>query len=479
MLNSKLSLRIFIGVLIFGFIFRLHGFNNPIADWHSWRQADTSAVSRNFVADGFDVLHPRFDDLSNVPSKLENPEGYRFVEFPFYNIAQAGLYMLIGVFSLEQWGRLITIAMSLLSSFFLYKIVGKYSGEIAGLATGFFYTFLPYNIFYGQVILPDPSMVTALLGSLYLFDKWLVDKSERLLLFVGSGLLMMVAVLLKPYALFFAPVFFILSYNKYGFGLFKKIQLWLYATAILMPFICWRLWMSQFPEGIPQNAWLLNGNGIRFRPAFFRWMVYERLIKLISGYVGVLIMIVGLYELRHEKAKLLYLSFIISCLAYVVVFATGNVHHDYYQIVIMPVIAIIFGLSAKFFLSSKRMPYAALRVSIFILFAVGSFYFSWMMVRDYFNINNPSIVLAGQAVDQLTPKSAKVIAVYGGDTSFLYQTKRKGWALLQEPIPKMVTMGAHYLVIANPSPSDVLLGKEYLVVKHVKEFIILDITKKP
>lgn len=479
MLNSKLSLRIFIGVLIFGFVFRLHGFSNPIADWHSWRQADTSAVSRNFVRDGFDVLHPRFDDLSNVPSKLDNPEGYRFVEFPFYNVVQAGLYMLVGIFSLEQWGRLITIAMSLLSSVFLYKIVSKYSGEVAGLATGFFYTFLPYNIYYGQVILPDPSMVAALLGALYLFDKWLGDKRERLLLFLGSGLLMMVAVLLKPYALFFAPVFFILSYNKYGFELFKKIHLWLYAALIFVPFICWRLWMSQFPEGIPQNTWLLNGNGIRFRPAFFRWMVYERLIKLISGYVGIVILFIGLYELRYEKAKLLYLSFIVSCLAYVIIFATGNVHHDYYQIVIMPVIAILFGLSAKYFFNSKKITHSALKALVFILLVAGSFYFSWMMVRDYFNINNHSIVLAGQAVDQLTPSDAKVIAVYGGDTSFLYQTKRKGWALLEKSIPEMVTMGADYLVIANPSASDELLGKEYLVVKQVKEFIILDITKRP
>jgi hypothetical protein len=194
MLNSKLSLKIFIGVLILGFVLRLHGFSNPIADWHSWRQADTSAVSRNFVTGGFDILHPRFDDLSNVPSKLDNPEGYRFVEFPFYNVAQAGLYMFVGIFSLEQWGRLITIAMSLLSSVFLYKIVSKYSGEIAGLATGFFYTFLPYNIYYGQAILPDPSMVAALLGAIYFFDKWLGDKRERISLFFVSALLMMIAV---------------------------------------------------------------------------------------------------------------------------------------------------------------------------------------------------------------------------------------------------------------------------------------------
>jgi len=90
-------------ILLAGFLARLYRFDNPIADWHSWRQADTSAVSRNFVNSGFDILRPRFDDLSNVPSGFDNPQGYRFVEFPFYNIAQAGLYKLFGVLTLEEW----------------------------------------------------------------------------------------------------------------------------------------------------------------------------------------------------------------------------------------------------------------------------------------------------------------------------------------------------------------------------------------
>src|SRR5437868_9737445 len=90
-------------LLFFGFLVRLYRFDNPIADWHAWRQADTSAVSRNFVKNGFDVLHPRFDDLSNVPSGLDNPNGYRFVEFPIYNVMQAGAFRLFPVITLEEW----------------------------------------------------------------------------------------------------------------------------------------------------------------------------------------------------------------------------------------------------------------------------------------------------------------------------------------------------------------------------------------
>jgi len=478
MLNSKQSSQIFIVILILGFLVRLHGFSNPIADWHSWRQADTSAVSRNFVSGGFDLFHPRFDDLSNVPSGLDNPEGYRFVEFPLYNAAQAGLFIAVGIFTIEEWGRLITIFMSLLSGYFLYKIVGKYSGLVAGLAAGFFYIFLPFNIYYGRTILPDSSMVAGLLGAMYFFDFWLADKKERLSFFILSVIFMVVAVLLKPYALFYGLSFLSLAYNKYGFSLFRKIKLWIFVLLVTVPLLVWRVWMSQYPEGIAQNSWLFNGNGIRFRPAFFRWIIYERLIKLISGYLGVIILMVGLFELKYEKAKLFYASLVMSAMVYVVVLATGNVQHDYYQIMIMPVVAVLFGLSTTFFFNLKKLNIFSLKSIIFILLTVGSFYFSWTLVKDYFNINNYSIVLAGQAVDRLTPRDAKIIAIYGGDTSFLYQTKRKGWALLEKSIPEMVTMGASYLVLANPTPSDELLGKEYKVIKQTKNFILLDITQK-
>src|SRR3989344_2649216 len=135
-----------IGFLLVGFFVRLYRFDSPILDWHSWRQADTSAVSRNFIKYGFDFLHPRFDDLSNVASGKDNPQGYRFVEFPIYNIAQAGLYRVFGNFTLEQWGRLVSISSSLLSAMFLYFIVKKYQGKLAGIFSLFFFLFIPYSI---------------------------------------------------------------------------------------------------------------------------------------------------------------------------------------------------------------------------------------------------------------------------------------------------------------------------------------------
>src|SRR3989344_1435849 len=106
---KRIELLIFFLILVGAFGVRLYHFNSPVADWHSWRQTDTSSVSRNFVKYGYDILFPRFDDLSSGVSLIDNPNGYRFVEFPFYNLAQAGLFQIFGKFTIEEWGRLATI----------------------------------------------------------------------------------------------------------------------------------------------------------------------------------------------------------------------------------------------------------------------------------------------------------------------------------------------------------------------------------
>lgn len=484
-LHSK---RILVGILFFAFLFRLHGFANPIADWHSWRQADTSAVSRNFVKQGYDILHPRFDDLSNVPSGKDNPNGYRFVEFPIYNLHQAIFYQLFPIFTIEEWGRLVTIFSALLTIIFIYLLTTKYVSKTAGICAAFFYAFLPYNIYYGRVILPDPMMVMTILGGTYFFDLAIDENfrftitnfkpSKGLVFYVLAMLFTAAAFLIKPYALFFTLPMLFLVWQKYQFSAIKKWQLWIFAIITLLPLIGWRLWIQQYPEGVPANSWLLNGNGIRFRPAFFRWMGYERLIKLISGYSGILLLILGVIEISKKKIYFIW-SFIFASFFYVIIFATGNVQHDYYQILVMPSIAMLFGISAAALIEKKNNKHRILFLITLSIVTGTMFFFSWRLIKDFFNINNPSIVIAGKAVDSLTPPDVKVIANYTGDTSFLYQTNRQGWASFEKPIPEMIGMGARYLVLANPTVADHGLSKDYKVIKETKEYILFDLMQKP
>lgn len=488
-MSKKIQIFILLIILLGAFIVRLYRFNNPIADWHAWRQTDTSSVSRNFIKYGFDILHPRFDDISNIPSGKDNPQGYRFVEFPVYNIFQAALYQIFDKFTLVEWGRLVTIISSLLSVLFIYLLVKKYADTTAALFAAAFYAFLPFNIYYGRSILPDTSMAMAALGGIYFFDKWLdmssAKKPMNWVWFFISLIFTVSALLLKPYALFFTLPIIYLAFTKFGFNLYKKWQLYVYLIISITPLLLWRIWMTKYSEGIPASDWLFNGGNIRFTGAFFYWLFAERIGRIILGYWGLVILGFGIIAAARKKfiqKNLFFVSFLVSSLLYLVIIARGNVQHDYYQILIIPSLTIFLGLGSSLLLNlPKEYFHKSIGAFVLTLSIIFSISFGWYYVRDFFNINNPSIISAGQAVDELTPKNSKVIAILHGsegDTTFLYQANRQGWTSFEKPLPEMIKMGAAFLVFANATKEDQNFGKEYKIIKSTPEYIIFDLLKK-
>jgi hypothetical protein len=468
-------------ILILGFALRLYKFNAPIADWHSWRQVDTSSVSRTFVEEGFNLLYPKYHDLSNVPSGIhDNPQGFRFVEFPIYNALQAGGFLLFKTFSIEEWGRLVTIFSSLIASFLLYLILKRHSNTQIALLGAFFYSILPFNIFWGRTVLPDQTAITATLASLYFFDKYLEalnkKNNKKIALFILSSVCFALAVLLKPFAVFFFIPGVYLAFKKFGIDLLKRKDLWLIGAISVLPFILWRLWMLPYPAGVPQSGWLFNGSEIRFKGAFFHWIFAKRVGELILGFWGVAIFVIGVVT---KKKDLFFLSFLLSCIVYLTVVATGNVTHSYYQVLIMPTIAIFMALGSYFLLNPPAQFISKSISRATLIFCIASgLAFSWYQVRDYYNIQNNSIIIAGNAVDRLTPKDAKVIAPYEGDTTFLYFTKRKGWPSFSKPIEKLIKDGADYLVLVSPAEKDYEIGKKFRIVESSPDYIIFDLSKR-
>ena len=96
-------------ILVLGFVVRLYKIDNPVADWHSWRQADTAAVTRNFVWEGINLFYPKFDDLSSIPSGKPNPKGFWSEDFSKIfdggNLFPIGLYFLLFGFLLSSFSH--------------------------------------------------------------------------------------------------------------------------------------------------------------------------------------------------------------------------------------------------------------------------------------------------------------------------------------------------------------------------------------
>jgi hypothetical protein len=451
-------------ILIIGFLVRLYRIDAPLADWHSWRQADTAAVTREYVQNGIDLLRPRYMDLSSIPAGKDNPQGWRMVEFPLVNSLAAVIVRGVrGAGELVFWARLVSIIFSLGSIVFLFLIARRLSGERVGLLAAGVMAILPYSIYYSRVILPEVPLVFFSLAMLYfsVTGVWWPAAAA------GA-----ISLLLKPYGIFLAAAVIYLGWKRYGINLIKSVKLWIFLALVFTPFILWRVWISQFPEGIPAFTWLLNGNGIRFRGAFFRWMFADRLGRLILGYFGLIPLGIGLILKTADKEGWFYRWWGLGILAYMTVFATGNVQHDYYQIITIPIISIYVAKGIDWLLKppqsiSKAASYGVLGVTILFTLAFG-----WFHIRDYFNINHPEIVEAGRAVDKVLPAAAKVIAPYDGDTAFLFQTNRKGWPIGGAIDDKASKGATHYVSVRFDEETRGLMEKCQVILKTDRYVII-------
>lgn len=462
-------------IIILAFALRLYKLDNPIADWHSWRQADTAAVARNFYEEGYNPFLPRGDDMSTISEikPVLNLERYRFVEFPIYPTIVALAYFLNGAVD-EELARLVSVLFSLGSVVFIYFIVKRYSTIAHALLSAFIFATLPFSIFYSRVTLPEPSLIFFSLGMFYFVDRWFFENRNSLM---AWGIFFTAcAFLTKPMAVFFLLPLIYSYFQKEGFK-FPPLRYFLFFIPALLPFGLWRVWIMQHPEGIPASSWLLNGNGIRLRPAFFRWILGDRLGREILSITGGFLFLLGLVIKPLVRSNYLLHILTLSSFLYLVVFATGNVQHDYYQVLLTPALSIF--LARGFWLLLQGIPFFLPRIitiplAVFLLLI--TYLLTWNEVKGLYQVNNWAIVKAGEAAQKLIPEDAIVVAPYMGDTAFLYQINRSGFPLIITTVEEMKRdYNVNFLISTTRDTKTAWLMNKYKTLEETSEYIIVDL----
>ncbi len=473
------SWKILLGVLLLGLLLRFYHISNPALDWHSFRQADTVSVTREYVKHGIDILRPRYHDLSNIQSGKNNLEGYRMVEFPIVNAMLALLIRSFPMLDLELTSRLSSVAFSCISLILFYDLIRRLFNRRVALASMLSFAVMPYAAYYSRVILPEPYLLTAALSALWFFT--IYHQKQNLCTLLGFMVSLSLAMLLKPFVVFYLPIFAAIHF-QWLIPNFKLSKLWQSATLLLsaslalVPLWWWRNWILQFPSGIPAADWLFNSNGIRWRPAWFRWLGYERLTKIMVGYTG-LVLLGANFLNKNTKEWILLGSWWLGIFAYLSIIATGNVQHDYYQSITIPVVCLTLGRGAVALFDLLKAKFgqktAAITVSIIV---ISSWFFAWQQVKGNFNINHWEYVAAGKAVDAQVPIDAKVIAPAFGDTMFLFQTNRTGWPIGFE-IDQKIKLGATHYVSTSYDDEARMLEKNFKTVQKNEQFILIDLTQ--
>ncbi len=440
-------------LIVLAFAARLYKINTPLADLHSWRQADTVAVSRNFVRSGINLLKPRYDDLSNIQSGKENPQGLRMVEFPIYNAITALVYKAYPKLPIEIYARLITVFFSLIIIVILYYISLIEMGRLGAFISTLVYSIYPFFVFFSRVALPETTALSFVSISIFILYVS-INKRDRdfyFWLFVSS-VFFSLGILTKPPVIFYLlPVLYILI-KKDGVQVFKKPYLYLFGIVAVFPTLMWRNYIKQYPEGIPAFTWLLtkvNTVGgqkkIFFKPAFFRWIFFERINNLMLG--GYLSVFFVLGFLKKYKSFFIY-TIVLGAGLYLFTFQGGNVQHEYYQTLILPAIALLIGGGVSFIYEKRvRGNIHSLIIScgVITIFAL-SWFFSYYNVRNFYNYPE-SLVKIASIIKNITAQNDKIITDTLGDTTLLFLSDRRGSPSIYKDLDKLIKDGYKYLVV--------------------------------
>lgn len=446
---------------------RLYKFDNSIAEWFSWRQSDTAAVARFLISDNFNLLKPRYYDLSNIQSGMDNPQGLRMVEFPLYNAAFALLFKLWPVIAIEQWGRVIAIVCSLIVLAVLYKLLEHEFGKVEAFFGGLFFALAPYVVFYSRVVLPDmPAVSLAMIG---VYSMYRYSLSKNKLFFCVSILFYALALLVKPTTIYFGLIIiYLLIHDKYSSWIKPVGIVVLFIGISTLPVWLWRNYIKAFPEGIAASQWLLTSvntpkglETIFFRPAFFRWVFYERISNLILGGYGIVLLILGMFTTGKQK---LYLPgiFLLSALLYLFTFQGGNVQHDYYQIMIIPAMTLLVGAGAGLIMRQKKWSFYVVRLGTVFLLLTISFLFSFYQIKGNY-VQSDDVLLSADVIRSLTGKDDIIVTDTMGDTTLLYLSDRRGFPAPYKEFPLLKAQGAKYFMTLNTDYRRSLKDKYELV----------------
>lgn len=338
-------------VLVLGGVLFAATARRPIDDPIDWREADLSAVARNFHREGMNPLYPRIDWRGDGP-------GYTEMEPPLLSFGMAALYPVLG--EEPRVGRWLSWAASVAAlAAFLALARDRLSPLGAGVA-GLFYAVNPLAVRVAPEIRPDTLMLLGYVAAVLFFTRWLRGGSRRdqWLALAATAF----AVFAKLPALHVGLLFAVLVLRERGPRAVRDPGLWLFAAAALVPAAAWHFHA--------RGVWLEYGNslGLSNQDHFFGFDllaqpkplldVLETQQAWVLPLAGVLAVAAAVALGRLQRWREFELWWL-AALAFYFFFTaatTGEEWATYYHVVAVPLAALLLGGAAEAFAAALRAP---------------------------------------------------------------------------------------------------------------------------
>ncbi len=494
----KINSYIWLGIiLLLAFIMRTHHITFPLNDMHSFRQTQTAGLIRDFYRQGIDLLYPTMITLGDP--------GYVILEFPLYQAISAVLYK---IFIPDViLARSFSILCGILSIVFVYRLSIKFLDQKSALFASFFYAFMPLNIFFQRVPMPEPFTI---LLSLIMLDFMIegINNKKNILLIIGVIAGSFGLMTKSPYvAPLYLPFIYAVYKRERSIRSLFSIRMFFSCFVPLILLVLWQshansvnetyfgtenypfkeLYSAVMVKLHPVNEWYFGT--IAQRLDFKNYLaIWERIYREMLSFTGIFAFVLGIFSIAKRKEIFCFIWLFSILLSIMCIFHL-NVVHNYYQLPLTPILAIFCGAGATCFTNLFRTK--ILVSSAIIILLIPFIYVNYLNSKVLFKEDN-DYVEVGRFIDDHIPKNVLIVTSLPKNPDqdlwypvLMYFADRHGLNVPHERLnEEMITYlrynNMKYLALSNYIGLDNSINNvmcSYQIVNQNSRVIIYDITK--
>jgi 4-amino-4-deoxy-L-arabinose transferase-like glycosyltransferase len=384
---------------------------------------------------------------------------YHF-EFPLYTYLVALLYEFFGFH--EIFGRIVAIAFSMGSLWFLYLLGKRYFDKTSAIVACGFFAVLPFSVYYSRTFMPEAAMLFFSISMVYMFARWL--DTGKWSDFIFASLFATLAFLVKLPTLYMGGPLLFLAWNKFRGKIFYQPQLYLFVILILIPPGLWYSHVSDlhYKTSGESNLWLslINNWDVLSTLRYWKLIFWTRLVEKMFAFTAFPFVILGMLKARENKEQFVFHIWFLSVCAYFVIAAKLNFVHEYYQIPIIPVGCLFIGkYLADFFRQRPDSNWISdKKIMLVVLMLVFIPFHSIYKLNKRLNYSDTYLKI-GETVRQNTARTDLIVLEdRSASAKFFYYSRRKGWGhAISEKISSSllddyIERGATHYVMANYDP---------------------------
>lgn len=330
-----------------GLAVRLYDLADAPLDFHATRQLHAALIARGMY----------FQQRSDIPAWQREIAVSQWrmegeIEPQVLERVTAWVYGLVGDIDLRI-PRLISIFAWLAGAVFLVRIALRLAGWTGALAAAWFFLLWPYAVIASRSFQPEPLLMMLVLAALGAALGW--ERKGSWGWAAAAGLLAGCALYIKAVAAFIVgPALLVLAVARYGKRWFRTPQVWLVGILALLPYAIYHVY------GVYIRGTLAAQFSLRFfpqmwgDPAFYlRWINnLERVLPVEL----VLASFLGAFLLRRPAYRVFAVVQWVGYVVYGMALPHHISTHDYYHLLLFPVLALGFAGLADVVVRGLRGP---------------------------------------------------------------------------------------------------------------------------